>query len=819
MMHPAPILPTAPLEHPAMDYAFLRQEGLQHLARLAGQLWTDVNVHDPGITILEQVCYAITDLGYRIAYEPPDLLAGDGVEPASSLFSPRQILPSSPVTLADLRALVLDVDGVKNAWIEPVREPDPDLPLFFAASDQALHLQNEAGTASPVALQGLYRILIETRPDAQPILGTVASRLHAHRNLCEDVAEIRVLEAQPIQVQARIEIAAVENAEQLCLAIYQQIATYLSPAVRFATLSELRAAGKPIDEIFEGPLLEHGFIDRAELMRTQNRRTELRTSDLIQTITDVPGARAVLTISLTADGSRDPWLLKLDPHKVPTLDVLASEIRLERNHVTVPVHTGTVRERYDAWLTQHHTPADHARAYADQDLPLAAGRNRHVGTYHAIQHQFPAAYGIGEMGLPASATPQRQAQARQLKAYLMFFDQILANAFAQLAHVKDLLAFSGNTSHTYAAQMIDDPTLGVDEIRVQDPKAHCATLQQLTEADAETATDRRHRFLNHLLARCAEQFTEHALIRSGLMAQARSATAAAQPPQETLLQDKRAFLQCYPDLSRARGTGCNVLSPRSPAKRSALEHRLRLKLGIEDEFYLVEHILLRPLEGDTQQQVPLLAQACRTDPYSLQLSVVFSNYDPALKTFIAQTVREETPAHLIPYIHWLDQEAMTTFGVAYAYWLDSQWQYWTGQFGGVTTPDLQVRVRAARDRLLDLLGLGETYPLQDLAVQSEQPTVEFNTTARICIANSQQGVVYQLCDANKTPVTRPPVDGQGEEVPVTAEGNGATLYLETPPIRGQVTFTIHASKVQSGRAAYLHQVVLVGLIPLEIAFC
>ena len=128
------------------------------------------------------------------------------------------------------------------------------------------------------------------------------------------------------------------------------------------------------------------------------------------------------------------------------------------------------------------TPATPGRA-PTQDLPLPAGRDRNVGTYYALQHQFPAAYGIGEMGLPASATPQRQAQAKQLKAYLMFFDQLLANYFAQLAHVKELFAFSGNTAHTYVAHMIDDPTLGVDEIRVQDPEKHRTTLQKITEDD------------------------------------------------------------------------------------------------------------------------------------------------------------------------------------------------------------------------------------------------------------------------------------------------------------------------------------------------
>ena len=49
----------------AMDFASLRQEALELIPRLAGENWTDYNTHDPGITILEQVCYALTDLAYR----------------------------------------------------------------------------------------------------------------------------------------------------------------------------------------------------------------------------------------------------------------------------------------------------------------------------------------------------------------------------------------------------------------------------------------------------------------------------------------------------------------------------------------------------------------------------------------------------------------------------------------------------------------------------------------------------------------------------------------------------------------------------------
>jgi hypothetical protein len=68
-------------DNAVLDYNFLRREGIRHLERLAGPLWTDFNLHDPGITILEQLCYALTDLSYRIAYDLKDLLATGEREP------------------------------------------------------------------------------------------------------------------------------------------------------------------------------------------------------------------------------------------------------------------------------------------------------------------------------------------------------------------------------------------------------------------------------------------------------------------------------------------------------------------------------------------------------------------------------------------------------------------------------------------------------------------------------------------------------------------------------------------------------------------
>jgi hypothetical protein len=48
-----------------MDYDFLRKEGIRYAQALSGNIWTDYNEHDPGVTILEQLCYALTELGYK----------------------------------------------------------------------------------------------------------------------------------------------------------------------------------------------------------------------------------------------------------------------------------------------------------------------------------------------------------------------------------------------------------------------------------------------------------------------------------------------------------------------------------------------------------------------------------------------------------------------------------------------------------------------------------------------------------------------------------------------------------------------------------
>ncbi len=80
-----------PPARPGMDFALLREEGIRRIQKLAGDTWTDHNLHDPGVTILEQLCYAITDLSYRLDFEMKDLLAGPPGKERKQFFSAGKI--------------------------------------------------------------------------------------------------------------------------------------------------------------------------------------------------------------------------------------------------------------------------------------------------------------------------------------------------------------------------------------------------------------------------------------------------------------------------------------------------------------------------------------------------------------------------------------------------------------------------------------------------------------------------------------------------------------------------------------------------------
>ncbi|WP_340200023.1 hypothetical protein [Ascidiimonas sp. W6] len=587
MTKPITIPKTLPTDS-ALSYDFLREEGIKLIQQMSGDSWTDHNTHDPGITILEQVCYAITDLAYRIDYDIKDLLGNDTTSSFIDLYSPATILTVNPVTLLDLRKIVMDVTGVKNAWVEKVTQDN------LGTTRIGDHERENVP-------KGLYNVLLEKDESVEiagaKLVAHVKSRLQACRGVCEDFEEIKILTTQSINLQGTIEIAnTVDDINQLVANILYRVASHLSPRIPFYTLQELLKKGKRTDEIFEGPKLIHGFMDEDELLR-HTRKQEIQASDIIREIMD---ETEVLTIDnfLIATGSDTvkSWVLPLDPTKTPVLNFedTLKKVSFTSQGLKVTIHPERVKELYNQKSIQG---LPRVLSLQERDVIIPETKDRRVENYYSLQNQFPANYGIGASKVSESAPERRKAQSKQLTSYLVFFEQLLANYFSQVANFKKLMSFDDEDTRTYFSQSLLNSIPGLEEV-LESKESYEKYLKEST-SDSVARLKRKNKFLNHLLARFSERFTGYGMLLKD--------SGVPYATDKKLITDKSNFLKDYPLVSAGRGKGYDYTQEYWQSNNiSGLEKRIARKLGIEEYtrrnlgdaetegFHMVEHILLRP---------------------------------------------------------------------------------------------------------------------------------------------------------------------------------------------------------------------------------
>ncbi len=771
----SPVIPTGPPPHPAMDYAALRSEAVALLGRLSGSQWTDHNVHDPGITILEQLCYAITDLAYRTDFPIADLIAtsagGDPWPPPAG-----QILRGDPVTAEDLR------ETLRAAGATAMRIASLDasaLILYFHERDSStgsgeLRLEPPAAdsNAQPLHLRGLRQVLVQ--PTA--ILPEVERRLHQARLLGEDFL-VKGLDPFRVAVFADLEVAAVDDPEGLLVSILQHLQATIAPD---AALSS--GAG-------------------------------IRSSDLLHALLDLPPVRpvrAVRSLALAASPNvtpeeREPWLLPIPAGNAPVIDP-NSPIRLFRDGRLLEVDRAAVLRRWPS-------AAQLAPSPQGPPMPLP-GRRRDLTTFRSLRRQLPAAYGVGPDGLGSAASSERRAQALQLQAYLLIFDQLFSNTLAQLALAHVLLSPSAGSGDgqecSYGSRPMEDPPFRFGELIDLPASEYAGKLQDLVEPG--DPRERRRRFLAHLLARFGEELT---------------------PPGADLLSLRREFLADIARMGGARGSGANLLE--EAAGPGGFEERLRRRLGLDrflpessqdPPFLVIEHILLRPLPEDepnvaekAEGLIPYLAWVSSPDPWSFQVSLVMNqaldpDFDPKVPRHsvakatpferrVAQTFAAELPAHLTPHLFWFGNSGPDEPEL----W-DQILKDWTAfrsllttyrrarQEGSEEVRGLQLPCRDARDRVIELLGLGLPWPLRDVPLPS-QLVVASGLTATIDLGFSQLGVRYELWDAaTGEPVKVDPVNTTSPAI--AAPGTGKPLQLTTPKILKDAIYRVRAIKDPPG---------------------
>ncbi|MBP6624032.1 MAG: hypothetical protein KA198_02605, partial [Chitinophagaceae bacterium] len=114
------------------DFNYIREKALEYIRQLSAETWTDHNLHDPGITILEAIAYALTDIGFRMNLKMPDLMTDQqGNFINNAFYLPDQIFPTRAVTLNDFRKLIIDIPSVRNAWFKPITKKVEEIELDY----------------------------------------------------------------------------------------------------------------------------------------------------------------------------------------------------------------------------------------------------------------------------------------------------------------------------------------------------------------------------------------------------------------------------------------------------------------------------------------------------------------------------------------------------------------------------------------------------------------------------------------------------------------------------------------------------------------
>ncbi len=588
----------------------LWQQAQLDLGYYGSDSWSDTAEHDPGVTLLQGLSFAVSDLSYRHTLPLSDLLtpkepSGEGLFPAD--FGPHQVLTGSPVTVDDYRRAILDLhssgdargifyfrdvqlqlldeksEGHYNYWFDPVfrefhfRRPDSEdaEPLLFV-------------------LQGGYRLLVELNRGVNQADAELALRafLADNRNVCEYVGPITWLQPHDVNVELTIELEDDFCEPATVLAnIYTTLESYLSPQPQRYSAAELAAQGVSNEAIYQGPQLQHGWITVLPKARDYAAGSKLSINPLANALLAMEGVKHLESLSFMSQG----WEFSLPA---------GMSVRLWGHDPLEVLAEGT-----QVKLMKRGQQLKATKAEIEQALPQVAlineksvllpyGRYRDPGRHYPVSDKIPPCYGLQQ--------PATEIQAQHLHQFLLPFEQLLANACDQLASLPQLLAFDRSASE-------DGLVMGGQWPFREDALANAVhadysgSLKQWIK-EQRLDFDKELSIIGHLLGYFGDSRSNRTLLKN--------------VSDDDFLTIQRGYLKQHGALGYARNqfrTGAV----------SALQRRIAARLGLGKElfvdaadmeldklpFYLVEHISLLPQQPDERyDELQSLSSVTVDDP-------------------------------------------------------------------------------------------------------------------------------------------------------------------------------------------------------------
>lgn len=713
-----------------LDYEQLKAYGLEYIRSIANKQWTDFNLHDPGVTILEALCFALTDLAYRTQFSMADLLTKKGEEfprPTGTLFPAHEILSHEPVTANDYRKLILEnVPGIRNIWIDCPETGEKQGSMksagryrFNVELEDETFIQHDSRLRSIIGRDERWRFLESFGHNYKEAYKNYIRNFYLkHRNLCEDLEEVKILEPIYIGIHAEIEIERHAHYQRIIEEMTLQIGEHLSPALKLQTLPELIKKGKTPEEIYQGTLPHIGFID-AEELRRHKRKKIIFISDILNILMKIKGVVSVKRLYfLVNEDDLDKSNIEVDSSYGNCNKVrLTSEncvFRLSAFNEGCPpqneiyfISNGITfapkgMNRCNFRQKETVLPNKEQR----HDFPLLKGRHRNLSTYNSFQNLFPKTYRMGIERIPGSASHLLKAERLQLKAYLTFFDQLIADYLEQLASIEQYFAVCpivdrAQDDRTYFFHELNDKEItDVSQVLKPFDERELRTEQQTT-ADI----DRRSRVMDHLLARFNTAFVDYSLLAYLIGPNNTNDAYQLLQFEREEIEDKKQLLRNYPVLSRHRSQAIDYTEE---VKLTGVERMILAQLGVNkprydcvppivrtrkketfdekgnktvtikhyfhdnrkenynDSFgiHIIEHPLLLPHGEITENRFLKLNRedypgTLLDNPYSFRATVLVTGWldicqNMEFRAFVESTIREALPAHVAAKICWVD---------------------------------------------------------------------------------------------------------------------------------------------------------------------
>ena len=553
----------------SLNYDLLLERGIALVQSYSGEIWTDYNHHDPGVTLLEQLCYAITDLGYRTNFPVEDLLIGKkedlNLENTNLFFPIDKVLPSSPLTAQDFQQLIIEqVEEVKNAWVHPVND-------------------------NLLGLNGLYNVFVQCDDninfelEEEQIRQKIYNLLMENRSLGTDFQKLQILKKDIISIDAKVKVDSFVLGETILSEIYFQIEKILNPNIKFQDIEAVRQKGIRVEDIFSGPAPLKGYIDPKDFTL---KTSEIYISEIKEIIEKIDGVLEVEELFIFKNGIKIfEDLITFGEDHFPYLNKSISDyastsqqVKLFRDGNLYQIDRVILSQLYDSLSLSDRK--NYYKTVKPQKIDLR-GRfsKKEIEQYYSVQNEFPAVYGLKENELPAKSHRKRIAQVKQLRGFLTLFDQLMANHLSQLANFHHFFSIDKEINQTFFVQNpIAIPGLK-ELVDFNNQEEYIEYLKLISESNNKFHK-RRTEIINHVLARFSENFDTEILHK---LTKIESESISETEVNNKILQARIRYAQNIIQNGKHRGTGFNYIKDTWNTENcSGLEKRIKLLMGNQD---------------------------------------------------------------------------------------------------------------------------------------------------------------------------------------------------------------------------------------------